>query len=152
MLTSGSSVPIEPTAGRFQKLSHGAELVCKLEQGSSCVEVQRAPSPLFPACSQWGRCCRLVSLGGAGLCSEIFWTALSQRRGRLKLSGAASQRQTHLAMNLLLSLAVAVPLSCLAFLSWLALLGVMTLGAVINVIGMARAGGPQWPRVEPANS
>jgi len=26
----------------------------------------------------------------------------------------------------------------------------MTLGAVINVI--ARAGGPQWPRVEPANS
>jgi hypothetical protein len=55
-------------------------------------------------------------------------------------------------MNLLLLLAVAVPLSCLAFLSWLALLGVMTLGAVINVIGMARAGGPQWPRVEPANS
>jgi hypothetical protein len=45
-------------------------------------------------------------------------------------------------VNLLLLLAVAVPLSCLAFLSWLALLGVMTLGAVINVIGMARAGRP----------
>jgi hypothetical protein len=55
-------------------------------------------------------------------------------------------------MNLLLLLAVAVPLSCLAFLSWLALLGVMTLGAVINVIGMVRAGGPQWARIEPANS
>jgi hypothetical protein len=53
-------------------------------------------------------------------------------------------------MNLLLSLVIAVPLSCLAFLSWLALLGVMTLGAVINVIGIARAGGPQWPGVEPA--
>jgi hypothetical protein len=44
-------------------------------------------------------------------------------------------------MNLLLLLAVAVPLSCLAFLSWLALLGVMTLGAVINVIAWpGRAG------------
>jgi hypothetical protein len=53
-------------------------------------------------------------------------------------------------MNLLLLLAVAVPLSCLAFLSWLALLGVMTLGAVINVIGIARAA--QWPRVKRANS
>ena len=58
----------------------------------------------------------------------------------------------HLAMNLLLLLAIAVPLSCLAFLSWLALLGVMTLGAVINVIGIARAGRPQWPGVEPANN
>jgi hypothetical protein len=83
--------------------------------------------------------------------SEIFWTALSERRGGLKLGGAAKPG-THLAMNLLLLLAVAVPLSCLAFLSWLALLGVMTLGAVINVIGIARGGGPQWPRVEPANS
>jgi len=55
-------------------------------------------------------------------------------------------------MNLLLLLAVAVPLSCLAFLSGLALLGVMTLGAIINVIGIARAGGPQWPSEEPANS
>jgi hypothetical protein len=55
-------------------------------------------------------------------------------------------------MNLLLLLAVAIPLSCLAFLSWLAFLGVMTLGAVINVIGIARAGRPQWPRVEPADS
>jgi hypothetical protein len=54
-------------------------------------------------------------------------------------------------MNLLLLLAVAVPLSCLAFLSWLAFVGVMTLGAVINVIGIVRAGGPQrtpqWVRV-----
>jgi hypothetical protein len=55
-------------------------------------------------------------------------------------------------MNLLLLLAVAVPLSCLAFLSWLALLGVMTLGAIIHVIGIARADGAQWPRVERANS
>ena len=38
-------------------------------------------------------------------------------------------------MNLLLSLALAVPLSCLAFLSLLALLGVATLGAVIHVLG-----------------
>jgi hypothetical protein len=66
--------------------------------------------------------------------------------------GRRSQRQTHLAMNVLLLLAVAVPLSCLAFLSWLAFLGVMTLGAAINVIGIARAGGRQWPRGEPANS
>jgi hypothetical protein len=28
----------------------------------------------------------------------------------------------------------------------------MTLGVVINVIGIVRAGGPQWPRVELANS
>jgi len=56
-------------------------------------------------------------------------------------------------MNLLLLLAVAVPLSCcLAFLSLLAFLGVMTIGAVIHVVGIARAGRPHWPRVEPAKS
>ena len=56
-------------------------------------------------------------------------------------------------MNLLLLLAVAVPLSCcLAFLSLLAFLGVMIIGAVIHVVGIARAGRPQWRRVEPANS
>jgi hypothetical protein len=36
-------------------------------------------------------------------------------------------------MNLLLLLALAVPLSCLALLSLLALLGVMTRGGVIHV-------------------
>jgi len=36
-----------------------------------------------------------------------------------------------------LLLALAVPLSCLAFLSLLALLGVMTLGAVVHVVGGA---------------
>jgi hypothetical protein len=56
-------------------------------------------------------------------------------------------------MNLLLLLAVAIPLSCcLAFLSLLAFLGVMTIGAVIHVVGIARAGRQQRPRVEPANS
>ena len=44
-------------------------------------------------------------------------------------------------MNLLLLLALAVPLSCLAFLSSLALLGVATLSAVIHVLGASgRAG------------
>jgi hypothetical protein len=61
------------------------------------------------------------------------------RRARITWGGEAGTDT----MNLLLLLAVAVPLSCLAFLSWLALLGVMTLGAVMNVIGMARAGRPQ---------
>src|SRR5262245_16349788 len=42
-------------------------------------------------------------------------------------------------MNRLLLLALAVPLSCLAFLSLLALLGVMTLGAVVHVVGGAPA-------------
>jgi hypothetical protein len=42
-------------------------------------------------------------------------------------------------MNLLSLLALAVPLSCLAFLSLLALLGVMTLGAVIHVLDTVRA-------------
>jgi hypothetical protein len=41
-------------------------------------------------------------------------------------------------MNLLLLLALAVPLSCLALLSLLALLGVMTLGGVIHVVLRAR--------------
>ncbi len=46
-------------------------------------------------------------------------------------------------MNLLLLLAIAVPLSCcLGFLSLLAFLGVMTLGAVINVIAITRSGAP----------
>src|SRR5260370_6786827 len=34
----------------------------------------------------------------------------------------------------------------------LALLGVMTLGGVIHVLGTVRAHRPQWPSVEPANS
>jgi hypothetical protein len=55
--------------------------------------------------------------------------------------GRLSQIKIHVATNLLLLLAVAVPLSCLAFLSWLALLGVMALGAVINAIGIVRAVG-----------
>ncbi len=55
-------------------------------------------------------------------------------------------------MSLLLLLALAVPLSCLAFLSLLALLGVMTLGAVIHLLGTVRARWPQWPSVEQANN
>jgi hypothetical protein len=70
---------------------------------------------------------------------KIFWTALSERPGGLEFGWAGSQRQTHLAMNLLLLLALAVPLSCLALLSLLALLGVMTLGGVIHVLGTVRA-------------
>ena len=54
-------------------------------------------------------------------------------------------------MNVLLP-ALAVPLSCLAFLSLLALLGVATLGAVIQVLGTVRARWPQWPSVEQANN
>jgi hypothetical protein len=54
-------------------------------------------------------------------------------------------------MNLLLLLALAVPLSCLAFLGLLALLGVMTLGAVIYPLGAVRARWPQWPGVEQVN-
>jgi hypothetical protein len=42
-------------------------------------------------------------------------------------------------VNLLLLLALAVPLSCLAFLSLLALVGVMTLGGVIHMVGTLRA-------------
>jgi hypothetical protein len=55
-------------------------------------------------------------------------------------------------MNLLLLLALAVPLSCLAFLSLLVLLGVATLGAVIHVLGAIRACRSQWPSVEQANN
>jgi len=55
-------------------------------------------------------------------------------------------------MNLLLLLALAVPLSYLAFLSLLALLGVATLGAVIHVLGAIRARWPQWLSVEQATT
>ena len=71
-----------------------------------------------------------------------------RHRPPVPLIGRRSQRQAHLAMNLLLLLALAVPLSCLAFLSLLALLGVMTLGAVIHVLGTIRARRPQWRGVE----
>jgi hypothetical protein len=50
-----------------------------------------------------------------------------------------------LAMNLLLLVAVAVPLSCLGLLALLALLAVMTLGGVIHVVGTVKARRPQWP-------
>ena len=55
-------------------------------------------------------------------------------------------------MNLLLLLALAVPLSGLAFLSLFALLGLMTLGAVIHVLGTVGARWPQWRGVEQANN
>jgi hypothetical protein len=48
-------------------------------------------------------------------------------------------------MNLLLLVAVAVPLSCLGLLALLALLAVMTLGGVIHVVGTVKARRPQWP-------
>jgi hypothetical protein len=48
----------------------------------------------------------------------------------LRLGGEARDR--HLAMNLLLLLALAVPLSCLALLSLLALLGVIENTLLIN--------------------
>jgi hypothetical protein len=48
-------------------------------------------------------------------------------------------------MNLLLLLALAVPLSCLAFLTLLALLAVVTLAGVIHVVGTLSARRPQWP-------
>jgi hypothetical protein len=54
-------------------------------------------------------------------------------------------------MNLVLLLALAVPLSCLALVSLLALLGVMMLGGVIHLLGTVRAHRPLWPTVEPAN-
>jgi hypothetical protein len=55
-------------------------------------------------------------------------------------------------MNLLLLLALAVPLCCLAFLSLLALLGVMMLGGVIHLLGTIRARRPLWPNLQPANN
>jgi hypothetical protein len=55
-------------------------------------------------------------------------------------------------MNLLLLLTLAVPLSCLAFLSVLALLGIMTLGAVVHVLGAVRARRPQRSGVERATA
>jgi hypothetical protein len=55
-------------------------------------------------------------------------------------------------MNVLLLLALAVPLSCLAFLSLLALLGLMMLGGVIHLLGTVRARRPLWPNVEPVKN
>jgi hypothetical protein len=65
---------------------------------------------------------------------------LSEHGGGLEFDRAAKpEMETNLAMNLLLLLALAVPLSCLAFLSLLALLGVMTLGGVMHMVGTLRA-------------
>ena len=77
---------------------------------------------------------------------------MSERQGGLEFSWAAMPETDHLAMNLLVLLALAVPLICLAFLSLLALLGVATLGAVIHVPGAIRARWPQWLSVEQANN
>jgi hypothetical protein len=54
-------------------------------------------------------------------------------------------------MNLLLLLALAIPLSCLALLVSLALLGILTLGGVIHLITEAgRSGIAQTRRPEPS--
>jgi uncharacterized BrkB/YihY/UPF0761 family membrane protein len=72
-------------------------------------------------------------------------TALSERRGGLECSWAAKPetKPETFGMDLLLLLALAVPLSCLAFLSSVALLGIMTLGGVIHLVGTVRARRPQ---------
>jgi hypothetical protein len=75
---------------------------------------------------------------------------LSERQGGLEFSWVAKPETDTFGMNQLLLLALAVPLSCLAFLSLLVLLGVVTLGAVIHVLGIVRARQPQW-RVEQVN-
>src|SRR5215471_18720068 len=95
-----------------------------------------------------GCCGRALNGHPAGL-NFLDTVVRTSKRARIRL-GRRSQRQTHLAMNLLLLLALAVPLSCLALLSLLALLGVMTLGAVIH--GTVRARWPQWRGVEQANN
>jgi hypothetical protein len=75
----------------------------------------------------------------------IFWTALSERPGGIEFGSGVKPETDTLAMNLLLLLALAVPLSCLAFLTLLALLAVVTLAAVIHVLGTLSARSPQWP-------
>jgi hypothetical protein len=71
---------------------------------------------------------------------------LSERQGGVEFGWAAKpEKDSFVAMKLLLLLALAVPLSCLALLSLLALLGVMTLGGVVHVVGTVRARWPQWP-------
>jgi hypothetical protein len=77
---------------------------------------------------------------------------LSECRGKLKFGCAAKSETDTLAMKLLLLLALAVPLSCLAFLSLLVLLGLMMLGGVIHLLGTVRARRPLWPNVQPANN
>jgi hypothetical protein len=84
--------------------------------------------------------------------SEIFWTTLSARGGGLELDGAAKPETEHLAMNPLLFLTLAVPLSCLALLTWLALLGVVTLGAIIHLVAIARSDRTEWPRLNKEGS
>src|SRR5262249_4043018 len=54
------------------------------------------------------------------------------------LGWGGGRRKKHFGHELPLFLALAVPLSCLAFLSSLALLGVMTLGGVIHLLGTVR--------------
>jgi hypothetical protein len=76
--------------------------------------------------------------GGGRALNFLDSVVRTSRRARIQLGGEARDK-THLAMNLLLLLALAVPLSGLAFLSLLALLGLMTLGAVIHVLGTVRA-------------
>jgi hypothetical protein len=76
----------------------------------------------------------------------IFWTALSERPGGVEFGCAEKPEETDtLPMNLLLLLALAVPLSCLAVLTLLALLAVVTLAGIIHVVGTLSARPPQWP-------
>src|SRR5262249_33228874 len=119
-----------------------APVVASNEVQSACVgQVVMAPlelgviryRPPVPAVKFFGQRCRNVKAGYNSV-------------------GRRSQRQTHLAMNLLLLLALAVPLSCVAFLSLLVLLGIMTLGAVIHVLGTVRACWPHWRGVEQATN
>ena len=55
------------------------------------------------------------------------------------------EARTRWAMKLLLLLALAAPLICLALLSSLGILGILTLGLVLHVVGTSMARMPQRP-------
>ena len=86
---------------------------------------------------------RRLSRPASGL--RYFLDSVVRTSGRATIRWGTDSETDTLAMNLLLLLAVAVPLSCLGLLALLALLAVMTLGGVIHVVGTVKARRPQWP-------
>jgi hypothetical protein len=89
-----------------------------LDACASSVPVADAPGARATQATRVNLIIRLVNC--------VAWTPNYNFRGAAK--------PEMLAMNLLLLLALAIPLSCLALLVSLALLGVLTLGSVIHLV------------------
>jgi len=77
-----------------------------------------------------------TSASGSG--RQIFWTALSERRGELEFGWRAKPETDTFGHEPALVARTPTPAKLLGFVKFVGIVGVMTLGAIINLLGTIR--------------